>query len=54
MATCELNGVEPTAWFTDVIAKIQTKQWPHGRLRELAPDEWCKTAPAHALIDPKR
>jgi transposase len=54
MATCKLNGVEPTAWLTDVIAKIQTEQWPHGRLRELVPDEWRKTAPAHALIDPKR
>ena len=54
MATCKLNGVEPTAWLTDVIAKIQTEQWPHGRLRELVPDEWRKTAPAHALIDAKR
>lgn len=54
MASCKLNGVEPTAWLADVIAKIQTEQWPHGRLRELVPDEWRKTAPAHALIAPKR
>lgn len=54
MASCKLNGVEPTAWLTDVIAKIQTEQWPHGCLRELVPDEWIKSAPAHALIAPKR
>jgi transposase len=53
-ATCRLNGVEPLAYFTDVLTKLQMEQWPHGRLRELLPDEWRKTAPANALIAPAR
>lgn len=53
-ATCRLNGVEPLAYFTDVLTKLQMEQWPHGRLRELLPDEWRKTAPANALNAPAR
>jgi hypothetical protein len=37
-----------------VLTKLQMQQWPHGRLRELLPDEWRKTAPASALIAPAR
>jgi hypothetical protein len=37
-----------------VLGRIQTGRWPYGRLRELLPDEWRKTAPASALRDPKR
>jgi transposase len=53
-ATCRLNGVEPLAYVEDVLTKLQMQQWPHGRLRELLPDEWRKTAPASALIAPAR
>ena len=53
-ATCRLNGVEPLAYFTDVLTKLQMEQWPHGRLRELLPDEWRKTAPPSALVAPAR
>lgn len=54
LATCRLCGVEPMAYVTDVLRKIQTGQWPYARLRELVPDEWRKTAPASALLLPKR
>lgn len=54
LATCRLCGVEPLAYVEDVLRKIQTGRWPYGRLRELLPDEWRKTAPASALRDPKR
>lgn len=49
VATCKLCGVEPFAYLTDVLTKIETGTWPHGRLRELLPDEWAKTAPSSAL-----
>ena len=53
-ATCRLCGVEPTAYVADVLRKIQGGHWPYSRLRELLPDEWRKTAPASALLKPKR
>jgi len=53
-ATCRLCGVEPLAYVEDVLTKLETKRWPYGRLRELLPDEWRKTAPASALLAPKR
>jgi hypothetical protein len=37
-----------------VLRKIQSGDWPYARLRELLPDEWRKTAPASALLRPKR
>jgi len=53
-ATCRLCGVEPMAYVEDVLRKIQSGDWPYARLRELLPDEWRKTAPASALLAPKR
>ncbi|GGZ18541.1 transposase domain-containing protein [Novosphingobium colocasiae] len=37
-ATCRLNGVEPEAWFTDVIARIGNQ--PINRIDELLPWNW--------------
>ncbi len=53
-ATCRLCGVEPMAYVEDVLRKLQTGRWPYARLRELVPDEWRKTAPASAMLAPKR
>lgn len=53
-ATCRLCGVEPMAYVEDVLRKLQTGRWPYSRLRELVPDEWRKSAPASALLAPKR
>lgn len=53
-ATCRLCGVEPLAYVEDVLRKLSTGRWPYARLRELLPDEWRKTAPAAALLTPKR
>lgn len=53
-ATCRLCGVEPLAYVEDVLRKLSTGRWPYARLRELVPDEWRKTAPASALLAPKR
>jgi len=36
--TCRLNGVEPEAWFTDVIARIGNH--PINRIDELLPWHW--------------
>lgn len=54
IATCRLCGVEPLAYVEDVLRKIQTGRWPYARLRELVPDRWRETAPASALVAPKR
>ena len=35
---CRLNGVEPEAWFTDVIARIGSH--PINRIDELLPWKW--------------
>lgn len=53
-ATCRLCGVEPMAYVEDVLRKLQTGRWPYARLRELVPDEWRKSAPASAMLAPKR
>jgi transposase len=53
-ASCRLCGVEPMAYVEDVLRKIQSGDWPYARLRELLPDEWRQTAPASALLRPKR
>jgi hypothetical protein len=39
--TCKLNGVEPQAYFTDVLAKI-TQGWPSSRIDDLLP--WAYVA----------
>jgi hypothetical protein len=36
-----MQGVDPLAWTTDVIAKLQSG-WPLSRLDELLPDVWKK------------
>jgi transposase len=38
---CRMHGVDPLAWATDVIAKLQ-QGWPRSRLDELIPDVWAK------------
>jgi transposase len=38
---CRMHGVDPLAWATDVIAKLQ-QGWPRSRLDELMPDIWAK------------
>jgi transposase len=40
--SCHLNGVDPLAWGTDVIGKLQAG-WPLSRLDELLPDAWAKS-----------
>jgi transposase len=38
LATCKKNNVGPTAWLTDVLAKIQDQ--PINRIEDLQPDKW--------------
>jgi transposase len=40
--SCHLNGVDPLAWATDVISKLQAG-WPRSRLDELLPGAYAKT-----------
>nr|WP_236644128.1 IS66 family transposase [Sorangium cellulosum] len=40
--SCQLNGIDPLAWATDVIGKLQAG-WPLSRLDELLPDAWGKS-----------
>lgn len=54
IATCRLCGVEPMAYVTDVLSKIEAGTFTHGQLRDILPDQWRKTAPASALIAPSR
>jgi len=37
--SCHMHGVNPLAWATDVITKLQDG-WPRSRLDELLPDRW--------------
>jgi len=37
--TCKLNGVNPEAYFTDVLTRL-VNNWPHRRLAELLPWTW--------------
>jgi transposase len=39
LGTCHLNGVNPLAYLTDVISKLQGG-WPTARLDELLPQNW--------------
>ena len=52
--TCALNGVQPLAYFTDVLRKLETERFPLSRIDELLPPNWVKTAPASALVRPSR
>ena len=45
-ASCRMHGVDPLAWATDVIRKLQDG-WPRSRLDDLLPDVWAKAPPAH-------
>lgn len=45
LGTCHMHGVDPLAYLTDVIAKLQN-DWPMSRLDELLPDVW--TPPSRA------
>jgi transposase len=38
--TCKLNGVDPQAYFTDVITKL-VNLWPASRIDELMPWAWA-------------
>ena len=47
IATCKRCGVEPFAWFRDVLSRIATH--PMHRLAELLPHNWKPVeSPAHA------
>jgi transposase len=43
--SCHMHGVNPLAWATDVIGKLQDG-WPQARLDELLPDAWAKAMAA--------
>jgi hypothetical protein len=46
--SCHRQGVDPLAWATDIIAKLQDG-WPLSRLEELLPDRW-----SHPVLTPIR
>jgi transposase len=52
--TCALNGVQPLAYFTDVLRKLETERFPLSRIDELLPPNWMNTAPESALVRPSR
>jgi transposase len=47
--SCHMHGVDPWAWATDVIRKLQSG-WPMSRLDELLPNVWAKRKPDDAPI----
>jgi transposase len=47
LGSCQLNGVDPLAWATDVIGKLQAG-WPLSQLDELLPDAYARNAKASA------
>jgi transposase len=46
LGSCHRHGVNPLAWATDVIRKLQDG-WPMARLDELLPDRWVPPAAAN-------
>jgi transposase len=54
IATCKLCGVEPMAYVTDVLSKIEAGTFTHGQLRDILPDRWREAATPNALIAPTR
>ncbi len=38
--TCKLNGVEPQAYFTDLLTRL-VNGWPQARIDELMPWHWA-------------
>jgi len=41
--TCKVNGVEPHAYFTDLLTRL-VHGWPNARIDELMPWQWAKSA----------
>lgn len=50
--SCHMHGVNPLAWGTDVIAKLQGG-WPMSRLDELLPDRWVNPASTTTVEAPE-
>ena len=46
--TCKLYGVDPQAYFADVLTKL-VNLWPASRLDELMPWAWAAQHPANRL-----
>ena len=46
--TCKLHGVDPQAYFTDVLTKL-VNLWPASRLDELMPWAWAASRASHRL-----
>jgi len=46
--TCKLNGVDPQAYFTDLLTKL-VNLWPAARLDELTPWAWAAQRPTSQL-----
>jgi transposase len=42
--TCKLNGVDPQAYFADVLSRL-VNLWPASRLDDLMPWAWCASTP---------
>lgn len=53
LGTCHMHKVDPLAYLTDVIDKIQNG-WPQSRIGELVPDEWQRLhhSPRRAAPEP--
>jgi transposase len=47
--TCKLNGVDPQAYFTDVLTKL-VNLWPTSRLDELMPWAWAAQRSSEKLV----
>ena len=43
--TCKPNGVEPLAYFTDLLTRL-VNGWPQARIDELMPWHWATPKPA--------
>jgi hypothetical protein len=54
IGTCALSGVDPLAYFTDVLRKLETGRFPASRIDELLPPNWIESAPASARVRPSR
>jgi transposase len=50
--SCHMHGVNPLAWATDVIAKLQAG-WPKSRLDELLPGRWVDPASTTVVDAPE-
>jgi IS66 C-terminal element len=47
--TCKLHGVDPQAYFTDVLTKL-VNLWPASRLDELMPWAWVAERSTNKLV----